>query len=66
MLYWILYPLRETVSFFNLFGYITFRAAGATFTAMLVAFAAGPLVIRFLTGRAHISARRVLPPWEGC
>lgn len=48
MLYWILYPLRETASFFNLFGYITFRAAGATFTAMLVAFAAGPLVIRFL------------------
>ena len=48
MLYWILYPLREAASFFNLFGYITFRAAGATFTAMLVAFAAGPLVIRFL------------------
>ncbi|MBN2609737.1 MAG: phospho-N-acetylmuramoyl-pentapeptide-transferase [Candidatus Fermentibacteraceae bacterium] len=48
MLYWILYPLREAASFFNLFGYITFRAAGATFTAMLVAFAAGPAVIRFL------------------
>ncbi len=48
MLYWLLYPLRETVSIFNLFGYITFRAAGATFTAMLIAFAAGPLVIRFL------------------
>ncbi len=48
MLYWILYPLREAASFFNLFGYITFRAAGATFTAMLVAFAAGPAVIGFL------------------
>ncbi len=48
MLYWILYPLRETVSLFNLFGYITFRAAGATFTAMLLAFAAGPAVIGFL------------------
>jgi len=48
MLYWILYPLRESVSIFNLFGYITFRAAGATVTAMIIAFAAGPLVIRFL------------------
>ncbi|MBD3278354.1 MAG: phospho-N-acetylmuramoyl-pentapeptide-transferase [Candidatus Aegiribacteria sp.] len=48
MLYWLLYPLRDSVSLFNLFGYITFRAAGATFTAMLVAFAAGPAVIRFL------------------
>jgi phospho-N-acetylmuramoyl-pentapeptide-transferase len=48
MLYWILYPLRETASIFNLFGYITFRAAGATFTAMVIAFAAGPFVIRFL------------------
>jgi len=48
MLYWILYPLRESNSFFNLFGYITFRAAGATFTALVIAFAAGPFVIRFL------------------
>lgn len=48
MLYWILYPLRETSTLFNLFGYITFRAAGATFTALLVAFLAGPAVIRFL------------------
>jgi phospho-N-acetylmuramoyl-pentapeptide-transferase len=48
MFYWLLYPLRDSVSLFNLFGYITFRAAGATFTAMLIAFAAGPAVIRFL------------------
>ncbi len=48
MLYWILYPLRESVSIFNLFGYITFRAAGATVTALVIAFAAGPFVIRFL------------------
>jgi len=48
MLYWILYPLRESASFFNLFGYITFRAAGATFTAMLIAFALGPVIVRFL------------------
>ncbi len=48
MFYWILYPLRESASIFNLFGYITFRAAGATFTAMIIAFAAGPFIIRFL------------------
>jgi len=48
MLYWILYPLRESVSIFNLFSYITFRAAGATFTALVIMFAAGPFVIRFL------------------
>lgn len=48
MLYWILYPLRESVSLFNLFGYITFRTAGATVTAMIIAFAAGPFVIKFL------------------
>ncbi|OPL17906.1 MAG: phospho-N-acetylmuramoyl-pentapeptide-transferase [Candidatus Aegiribacteria sp. MLS_C] len=48
MFYWILYPLRDSATLFNLFGYITFRAAGATFTAMLVAFAAGPAIISFL------------------
>lgn len=48
MLYWLLYPLRDSVSVFNLFGYITFRAAGATFTALLIAFLFGPIVIRFL------------------
>ncbi|MCK4505529.1 MAG: phospho-N-acetylmuramoyl-pentapeptide-transferase, partial [Candidatus Aegiribacteria sp.] len=48
MLYWILYPLRDSISLFNLFGYITFRAAGATVTGMIIAFAAGPFVIKFL------------------
>ncbi len=48
MLYWILYPLRDSITLFNLFGYITFRAAGATVTALIIAFVAGPAVIRFL------------------
>jgi len=48
MLFWILYPLRGSISIFNLFGYITFRAAGATLTALVLAFWAGPAVIRFL------------------
>ncbi len=48
MLYWLLYPLRSDISLFNLFGYISFRAAYATVTALLIAFFMGPVVIRAL------------------
>lgn len=48
MLYWLLYQFREISAFFNLFGYITFRAAGATLTAMLISFIFGGKIIRFL------------------
>ncbi|NLP05680.1 phospho-N-acetylmuramoyl-pentapeptide-transferase [Candidatus Fermentibacteria bacterium] len=48
MLYWLLYPLRDAVSLFNLFGYITFRAAYATVTALLISFLFGPAIIRYL------------------
>ena len=51
MLYWLLYPLSGDVSLFNLFGYITFRAAYATITALLLAFLTGPAIIRFLRKR---------------
>ncbi len=57
MLYHLLAPLaREHLIFnfnlfFNLFRYITFRAAGATVTATLIAFAIGPVVIRWLWER---------------
>jgi phospho-N-acetylmuramoyl-pentapeptide-transferase len=34
--------------FFNLFRYITFRAAGAMVTALVVSFVLGPAVIRWL------------------
>lgn len=51
MLYWILYPMRDAVSLFNLFGYITFRAAYATVTALLISFLFGPAIIRCLAGR---------------
>lgn len=40
--------LVESVSFFNIFQYITFRAAYAGITAMLVAFVFGPGIIRRL------------------
>jgi phospho-N-acetylmuramoyl-pentapeptide-transferase len=51
MFYHWLAPLGQTYIIFNLFNYISFRAAGATVTALLLAFATGPPVIRRL--RAH-------------
>jgi phospho-N-acetylmuramoyl-pentapeptide-transferase len=51
MLYHLLAPLGKSHLFFNLFTYISFRAAGAMVTALLIAFAVGPWVIERL--RAH-------------
>jgi phospho-N-acetylmuramoyl-pentapeptide-transferase len=48
MLYHLLYPLHTTFSGFNVFKYLTFRSAGAVITALLVSFALGPGVIRWL------------------
>ncbi len=48
MFYWLLYRFREASAFFNLFGYITFRAAGATLTAMLLSFLFGGRIIHYL------------------
>ena len=45
MLYHLLAPLARQHIIFNLFNYITFRAAGATVTALLLAFIVGPWVI---------------------
>ena len=44
----MLYPLREHFSAFGVFQYITFRAAGAAVTALLVAFIVGPAIVRRL------------------
>ena len=51
MLYHWLAPLGQTYIIFNLFNYISFRAAGATVTALLLAFALGPPVIWRLRAR---------------
>lgn len=51
MFYHLLTPLVETFSAFNMFNYITFRAAGAAATAILLAFLVGPGMIRVLTAR---------------
>jgi phospho-N-acetylmuramoyl-pentapeptide-transferase len=45
MLYHLLAPLGKTYLFFNLFNYISFRAAGAVVTALLLAFILGPGII---------------------
>lgn len=48
MLYYLLYPLHDIISVFNLFRYITFRAAMAALTAFLISLILGPFVIRKL------------------
>ncbi|GJG87678.1 phospho-N-acetylmuramoyl-pentapeptide-transferase [Gemmatimonadetes bacterium T265] len=45
MLYYLLQPLARVATVFNLLNYITFRAAGAFVTALLVAFVVGPIII---------------------
>lgn len=49
MLYHLLYSLHTTVSAFNVFRYITFRAIYASLTALLICLLFGPWVIRKLT-----------------
>src|SRR5215217_8190127 len=51
MFYHWLAPLGKTYIIFNLFNYISFRAAGATVTALLLAFIVGPPVIARLRAR---------------
>jgi phospho-N-acetylmuramoyl-pentapeptide-transferase len=53
VLYHLLAPLAKQHILFNLLTYITFRAAGATVTALLLAFWLGPQIIRRLRER-HI------------
>ena len=48
MLYHLLYPLHTTISAFNVFRYITFRAIYASLTAFLICFVLGPWFIRTL------------------
>lgn len=48
MLYYFLYSLKDLFFGFNVFRYITFRAAMAAFTAFVISIALGPLVIKGL------------------
>lgn len=48
MLYHLLYPLRDIFFGFNVFKYITFRAAAAAVTSFLICILLGPFIIRWL------------------
>ena len=49
MLLHLLYPLHQSISAFNVFRYITFRAIYASLTAFLICFFLGPWAIRMLS-----------------
>ena len=51
MLYHLLYQLHTTYSGFNVFRYITFRAAMAALMALVISFLLGPWLIRSLTAK---------------
>jgi len=51
MLFNLLAPLADEFVAFNLFRYLTFRTGGAILTGLLVSFAMGPSVIRWLRAR---------------
>ena len=62
MLYELFYPLREHFSAFGVFQYITFRAAGAAVTALLMAFLVGPAILRRLKAMSvHQGTREGTP-----
>jgi phospho-N-acetylmuramoyl-pentapeptide-transferase len=62
MLLKFLFPLVRYVSFFNIFQYITFRAAYAAITALLISFLFGPWVISRLRAlKAGWAAREDVP-----
>ena len=48
MLYHLFYPLRDIISFFNIFRYITFRAGLAAVTTFLLCLIFGPFFIKKL------------------
>lgn len=48
MLYNLLFPLHSVISVFNIFRYITFRAAMACLTAFVISLVFGPPIIRML------------------
>lgn len=52
MLYALLQPFAREIGIFNLLNYITFRAAAAFVTALLLTFVLGPVIIRRLRAMA--------------
>jgi phospho-N-acetylmuramoyl-pentapeptide-transferase len=62
MLYHLLVPLKDQISAFNVFQYLTFRSVGSALTALLVAFIVGPLLIHLLETRQVGQTVRDDPP----
>lgn len=54
MFYHLFYPLAEYHIIFNVFRYITFRAAYATITALIISFLFGPWLIKTLRRKSII------------
>lgn len=52
MFYHLFYPHRDVFGVLNVFGYITFRAAGAAVTAFVLSFIIGPIILRELRAKA--------------
>ena len=66
MLYHLLTPLADSVSVFNVFRYVTFRAAAAALTALFLSLLLGPPLIRAL-GRLRVGQpiREIGPAHQG-
>ena len=62
MLYYLLYPLHETIGVFNVFKYITFRTFGATITAIVICLLMGGRYIKWLKEKQIGQSIRELGP----
>jgi phospho-N-acetylmuramoyl-pentapeptide-transferase len=62
MFYHLFYPLRDLISAFNVFRYITFRSAYAAITALLISFLLGPFFLKMLRNRRLTEGVREFAP----
>jgi phospho-N-acetylmuramoyl-pentapeptide-transferase len=58
LLYYLFIPLVPSFHALNIFNYITFRAAGAAVTAILLSFLVGPLILKRLDTAANYQVVR--------
>ena len=58
MLYYLFVPLVKQYHVLNIFTYITFRAAGAAVTAIVLSFLVGPIILRRLDTAANYQVVR--------
>jgi phospho-N-acetylmuramoyl-pentapeptide-transferase len=58
LLYYLFIPLVPRFHALNVFNYITFRAAGAAVTAILLSFFVGPIILRRLNAAANYQVVR--------